>query len=58
MAKTVTAIAILSAVTAAMVPDEPAPEHVWDRIQGAIATTGPAGSDRIAETSARQFWQM
>lgn len=42
------------AVTSAMVPDEPAPEHVWDRIQGAIATTGPAGFASVHDFSAER----
>lgn len=42
------------AVTAAIVPDEPAPAHVWDRIQDAIATTGPAGSASVHDFSAER----
>lgn len=42
------------AVTSAMVPDEPAPAHLWDRIQGAIATTGPSASGTVHDFGAER----
>lgn len=41
-------------VTSEMVPDEPAPEHLWDRIQGAIETTGSPSSATIHDFAAER----
>jgi anti-sigma-K factor RskA len=42
------------AVTSLMVADEQAPEHLWSRIESAIATTGPSGSGSVHDFNAER----